>query len=191
MIENFYVYIYLDPRKPGNYEYNNFKFSYEPFYVGRGKNNRWRPRDHRSTESPYLLNKLKKIGHDNIFVCFYNKYFNNLEDSKIKEKELIKSIGRNKKGPLCNLTDGGEGIVGYKFSEASKKKMSEAKKGRKLSQEHKDKISKALKGQTWTKSKPVWNKGLKNTYKHSEEARKKISIASKGRIPWNKGLKSD
>jgi len=29
----FYVYIYLDPRKPGRYVYGDYCFLYEPFYV--------------------------------------------------------------------------------------------------------------------------------------------------------------
>ena len=32
----FYTYVYLDPRKPGCYECGEYKFDYEPFYVGKG-----------------------------------------------------------------------------------------------------------------------------------------------------------
>jgi hypothetical protein len=31
----FYVYVYLDPRKPGKYKYNNYEFDYEPLIKNR------------------------------------------------------------------------------------------------------------------------------------------------------------
>jgi hypothetical protein len=38
---DFYVYVYCDPRKPGDYIYEKYKFLYEPFYVGKGRKRRW------------------------------------------------------------------------------------------------------------------------------------------------------
>jgi hypothetical protein len=37
------------------------------------------------------------------------------------------------------------------------------------------------------KGNPPWNKGLIGCYTRSEETRRKIGEAGKGRIPWNKG----
>ena len=50
-----------------------------------------------------------------------------------KEKEFIKLYGRKdlKKGTLVNLTDGGDGVYGLKFSNESKNKMSIAQKNKK------------------------------------------------------------
>ena len=101
-----------------------------------------------------------------------------------------------------NLTEGGEGCV---FCEESKKKISDALKGRNawnkgvsISEETRRKISKSISGEKnpfygrqhseETKQKiSVIHKG-----KHlSEEAKKKMSEAKKGYIPWNKGLKKE
>ncbi len=83
-----------------------------------------------------------------------------------RERFYIKRIGRKdlNKGPLVNLTDGGEhpGIV----SEKTKYKLSESHKGIKLSQSAKDKLSKHFTGR---KGSP-----------RSQETRDKISKATKG-----------
>ena len=40
-MNQFYTYVYLDPRKSGKYKYSEYKFDYEPFYVGKGCGNRY------------------------------------------------------------------------------------------------------------------------------------------------------
>ena len=71
------------------------------------------------------------------------------------EKYYIKEL--NTKAPYgYNLTEGGEGHNGYSPTEETRKKLSEANKGKHLSEETKDKISKSLKGIPNIKlSKPV------------------------------------
>jgi|LauGreDrversion4_2_1035121.scaffolds.fasta_scaffold84356_4 hypothetical protein len=69
------------------------------------------------------------------------------EEACSKEKWWIKFYGRKNinEGPLCNLTDGGEGIVGLVRTEEHKKKQSVAAKNRPpMSQEIKDKISRTV-----------------------------------------------
>lgn len=53
------------------------------------------------------------------------------EEACEKEKEFIKLYGRRDKGKgtLANLTDGGDGMLGYVASEESRAKISKAKKG--------------------------------------------------------------
>lgn len=36
-MNEFYVYVYLDPRNPGKYNYDDLSFDYEPIYIGKGK----------------------------------------------------------------------------------------------------------------------------------------------------------
>jgi hypothetical protein len=136
---SYYVYVYLDPRKPGNHQYENYEFDYEPFYVGKGSNNRaW---DHLKGNkyNPYLCNKIRNIQKINCspIVMIYEKMSSENEAFDI-EMDMIKSIGRTnlKTGSLCNLTDGGDGIRGYIPSEEHKRKNSESHKGIKFSEEH-------------------------------------------------------
>ena len=53
---NYYVYIYLDPRKTGIFIYDDLKFDHEPFYVGKGRGNRII----KSLNDPFS-NKMKKL----------------------------------------------------------------------------------------------------------------------------------
>lgn len=61
--KKFYVYGYLDTRKPGTYIYGNHSFEYEPFYIGKGYGNRL---SHHLRQSNLKINspknnKIKKI----------------------------------------------------------------------------------------------------------------------------------
>jgi len=155
------VYIYLDQKNI-------------PFYVGKGKGNRYFICDHsnKKTANEFLKNKIRKVGKENIRIHFLHE---NLfeEEAFFWERYWINYIGRRdlKEGTLCNLTNGGEGPSGNLFSEESKQKLSMMRKGRKLTEETKRKIGKANKGKT-----------------HTKETRQKLSIAGKGRVAWNKGI---
>lgn len=173
MNDDFYVYAYLDPRKPGIYKYNKYKFNYEPVYIGKGKGKRIK--DYHSNKS--LNKKLKSI-----FFLIDTIIEDNLteEDAFEKERTLINLIGRSilHVGPLCNVLPGGEGPS---HSEDSKKFQSEYMKihapwkGKKLSEEHRKKMSLSKKGKPRSKKHP-FNKGI------PEEVKKKISETEKGKI---------
>jgi ferredoxin-like protein FixX len=189
---NQYVYVYLDPRKPGEYIYDDLKFDYEPFYVGQGKNNRCFD-GLRSGCSNYKKNKINKIIREG-FQPISIKIFENLlyEDAIRIEIEIISKIGRSdlKKGPLVNLTDGGEGTANV--SDETKQKRAQKQIGRKCSDKTKEKMRLSRK-EYFDKGNTTWNKGrewtaeerLKLTNKSflnrefSEEHRKKISNNSK------------
>jgi hypothetical protein len=118
MKNNYYVYIYLDPRKPGNFTYGEFIFNYEPFYIGKGKGKRaylhikqaLKPNVESYYYNPHKSRKIKNIieaGFDmRDYVLIAS---NNLseEEALFLEEEYIKLIGRynNKTGPLTNLSD--------------------------------------------------------------------------------------
>jgi len=62
------------------------------------------------------------------------------EYAKIKEKEFIALYKRRKDGGiLCNLTLGGDGVLGIVHSEEARKKMGAPNKGKTISEWHKKK----------------------------------------------------
>ena len=79
------------------------------------------------------------------------------------EIECIKWFG-SKIPNGYNMTDGGEGSIGYKHSEEVKKKIGDISRGRKHTEEAKKKISEKTKGKT-----------------RSEETKRKISVGQMGK----------
>lgn len=112
----FYNYIFVDPRKPGKYIYSGLpiSFLYEPFYVGKGKNNRWKHHiyDYSNNYKTKLIKKLKDQFNYSILDYVIILNHNPLNANVILfEKLLIEKIGRyvNNSGPLTNITEGGDG----------------------------------------------------------------------------------
>ena len=157
----FYTYVYLDPRKSGDYIYQRgieevYCFNHELIYTGKGSNDRIN--DHikdalNSDTNKLFYNVIRKIyeaGLEPIRI----KILQNVteEEAFAEEITLISIAGRRDlgKGPLCNLTDGGEGCSGYKHTKETRKILSEKLKGRdspnkgkKFSPEFCDKASKS------------------------------------------------
>ncbi len=82
-----------------------------------------------------------------------------------------------------NLTVGGKsGLVGFKHTDESKRKMSEAQKGKKLSEETKRRMSKVQKNKVVSKeTRRKISEGHKG-FKLPEKVRRKISVALKGKF---------
>ena len=176
-MNNYYVYIYwrLDIN--------------EPFYVGMGHNNRWKD--------------LKKYNRNKHFMRIANKYpiicvivIDNLTEEQAHGIEIwlinelvfeygysidISNNRSNEKGcHLVNCTWGGEGVSGLVFSEESKKKMSELRKGKTLSEETKIKISKSHKGKKLSEETKIKISKSQKGKKLSEETKKKLSESKSG-----------
>lgn len=180
---NYYIYLIVNKV--------NFKT-----YIGQRKS------DKKWNEDPYIgsgkLLKLaqKKYGIEN-FEKFLIQYCSTKEETDAAEKFWIKEY-RSRGRAQYNIADGGQGFSG-KRSEESRKKMSEAHKGKPRSEETKKKLSKPRSEETKKKISETL-KGKKHSEetkkklseahkgKHaSEETRRKISETLKGHLAWNKG----
>lgn len=194
--KRYYTYIYLDPRKPGEYIYEGYKFDFEPIYIGKGKYDRYKVHlcqartKSKNVRNKYFQRILIKILESNINPIYF-KLDENLSNKEAMKFEinLIKLIGRKntETGPLLNMTVGGDGTSGRICSKETKEKLREIFKGREVSQEIRDKVSKGLKGRQLTdyqreciiKSNKTRKRILGN--KRSKETKENISKALKGK----------
>ena len=110
----YYVYLYLNPLKPGKFIYDDLEYFYEPFYVGKGKNRRkyahlYSNKEDHNRLKINIINKILKNGEYPIIEILFES--NSEEESYKKEVDIINIIGRRdlKRGPLSNMTNGGDG----------------------------------------------------------------------------------
>jgi len=90
--------------------------------------------------------------------------------------KFYKSKGENG----YNLTDGGEGITGWKHSKETRRKISQANEGQVFSDETRKKLSEAHLGVSLS-IKHRKNIGLAHLgYKHSKESRRRMSFGQRG-----------
>jgi len=186
-MNNFYIYIYLDPRKPGKYEYGDYCFLYEPFYIGKGKGRRLNDNSHRSVYFKNKINKIRNCGLEPNVI----KLFENITEEKsfILESDLINLVGRKDldKGSLINFTDGGEGSTGWVCSEEVRKKHSKRMMGENnpmfgkckknspvYGNHHSNKTRKYLSEINFGKNNPFYGK------QHSKETKRKQSEMNRG-----------
>lgn len=156
-------YVYLHRRKDTD----------EVFYVGKGFGKRaWK----KTTRSEWWKRIEAKYGRT---VEIYREDLSEFE-AFVLEAELILKFGRDN---LCNLTDGGEG--GVNPSEATRLKMSLAKKGRIVSDATREKMRIASTGRRHseeTKEKLRSANLGKPGHPHTEASKLAISTAQKGKI---------
>lgn len=162
------------------------------FYVGIGTKKRAYSKFKRSIFWQNIVNKYNYI----VNIVEENLFWN--EACELEKKHIAK-IGRRDKnlGNLVNMTDGGDGAHGAIRSEESKKKYSEANKGKKFrlgiknSPEACKRVSEAHKGIKPSKeTRKKLSESLKKTFavrggtqtglKASDETKKKMSLSHLG-----------
>lgn len=145
-MEDYYVYVYCDPRKFCLIEMGEYILKNVPFYIGYGRKNRMYFHLKMKDTNLSKINKIKSIikdGHKPLI--FKLKDGLNHEDATKLEIYFINEIGTQlevrdvKRGPLTNQTPGGDG--GPTFF------------NRKLTEEHKDKIRKGNTGKIFTQER--------------------------------------
>lgn len=117
MRSDFYVYAWIRPDTG------------DAFYIGKGTGGRAEKRWGRNSIFERILNKLKIAGLVPSIVKIHEGL---TEDGAHElEKAEIAALGRINigTGPLANLTDGGEGQVGFRHRPESKSKISLSKTG--------------------------------------------------------------
>jgi hypothetical protein len=180
----FYVYAYLDPRKPGKYVYGDYSFDFEPFYIGKGTGYRKNGHLKESSlkENSYKNNKIKKIIKEtnDVPVILMLQSEITEQNALSLEKKFVALIGRSDlhKGPLTNLTDAGDGPSNY--SQETKNKISKSNTGKKASIETKFKLSESRTGE----KNPMFGRKGKDApgygRKMSDEEKQHLSNIKKG-----------
>lgn len=164
-----------------------------PFYIGIGKNES-RAYSKRG-RNIFWQRIVSKCGYE-VEILFYDLDY---EQAKLKEQEFIYLYGRTDtcNGLLCNLTNGGDGSLGYKPTQEALLKIAKASKGRiktkeqidkwkknmnfEKDEEFRERIRQSLIGR---KHSPERVEKIRNSLKGktlSEETKIKISKALKGR----------
>lgn len=113
--------------------------------------------------NPHFNNAIQKYGWNNITHEIIEK---NLDFETANQREIDYILEYKHLGICYNITDGGDGHYGQKFTK-----------------EHKQKISNTLK----QKHQIPWNKGKTGVY--SDETRQKMGAGMRGKVGPNKGKK--
>jgi hypothetical protein len=135
----FYTYLWL--REDGT-----------PYYAGKGKGRRAYTPDSHCSRPP--KDRARIIVQE----------FESESDALAAEVFLIAFYGRKDLGTGClrNLTDGGDGVRGYRFSEEARKKNGDARRGKPLSFSKEDlqRRTQSMVGNKFREGLAPWNKDV-------------------------------
>lgn len=133
------------------------------FYIGKGVKYR---ANATKSRNQYWKNIVKKYGYSIEILSYWES-----EKEALNHEKLLISCFKDMGYKLANLTDGGEGSIGWNPTIETRQKMSISRKN--ISDELRKKLSDVAQGE-------------KNAFygkTHSEETKKRMSIAAKSRKP--------
>lgn len=175
-MDDFYVYVFLDPRKPGSHTWHESVFDYQLFYVGKGRGRRWRRHLAKKELSKNIpksnkIQAIRKAGMEPLIV----KVVIDLSEQKALdiEREMISKFGKVwNGGMLVNQVDGGVGTSGLPRSEETKRKISQSLQGvnvgRYMNEQWRQKIA--------DNNAKYWQ-----DKHHSDDTKEKLSKINKGK----------
>lgn len=182
------------------YTYSHNKPDGTPFYIGKGVKNR----AYSKKRNKYWQNIVDKYGYE-VQILAYWKTNKEALDHEILLISCFKDMGIK----LTNMTNGGEGMNGHTASQETKEKISKSLKGRQgkiwseksriklsnskkgipLSEVTKQNMSKARKGKAHTKEHCLAISKSKIGKPHSEATKLSISYSKKGK-PWTEARRN-
>jgi hypothetical protein len=160
----------------------------EIFYIGIGKSIKRAYEKNKYQRNIRWINIVEKYGYE-IEITHNNVIW---EEACVIEKYLISFWRENSKYGICNITDGGEGKLGIKLSEETKRKIGEKNRikltGRKITNpETIKKLSISSKKRMTDDVRKQISERMKNRVV-SDETKRKLSEAKKGKS-YRKGYK--
>jgi hypothetical protein len=172
----------------------------QPFYIGIGKDERYYFRATKKSQRNIHWKRIVDKTDYRVEILMDDITY---DEAKEKEIEFIKLYGRINlsNGPLCNMTDGGEGNLGYIVTEETRKKLSNS-----IKEWHKNRVKGEKEIESFRKTVKALqndpdfirkrNEGVRNSeklkayyasrrglpgVKHTEESKLKMSLARIGK----------
>lgn len=142
-------------------------------------------------DDSYLHKAIRKYGKDNFIISTIEEV-NDIKTLNDREKFWINYF--NCKSPKgYNLTDGGDGVIGYLHTNETKKKISDCSKGRTFITDGKTTLFiKKEDANNFIDNNKNWyfgNSSFDKSFYNTELFKDKMSKANKGRIAYNNGEK--
>lgn len=160
------------------YVYVIFRSDGRPCYVGKGRGGRWKSHAYKSTN--IHLRRLYAKAASALPAIKVREHLTEF-DALRTEVALIAAIGRGERGPLVNLTNGGDGISGHIHTDECKSRISAATAGKPKHAGFGKLISLRQKGIPKSDAHCIAIGTAARGRKHSEETKARIGNTQKGR----------